>query len=511
MKLRRKLLTVFSGFGLLALATAGVTVWATLKWKDSNNKLEAHYQRSLLLQRVRATTFRSFKEVSDAVTGDDKDARQEFEELIEPVDKDFQRWAVLAENDERDNGEQKDDDENEKQQVEQIRAAYEQLVANARKVFDLVEAGRREEAFALLDGRLEDEDLLTFQNLTEKAVASDQKYRQVVQQQTQNTRQTAQLVLAIASFGTLSLLLLLTAYLASDLFSPLREVEQALDDLARGDLQRRLDEERDDELGAVNRAFNSMASAIAQRQQVMQTVPASSMDGASSDGSTLQNIPSRLMLHQLVSQLRSLLATAKPSRVSQLASNDGANGKTATGESKQQALDQIDRLLQAISRVTEFGFPLDLNLARTDIRALLYEVVLRFHDEFARRGISFDLDIAPEISYAVVDRLKLREVLGELVRNAIAALPESGGQLGIRSRSSDDGTQLLIEVADNGAGAEQPLINRAFANLDSEPLQRPSVGLKLTKAIVEQHGGELAIDSQPGVGTYVQIKLPLRE
>jgi two-component system, OmpR family, sensor kinase len=312
-------------------------------------------------------------------------------------------------------------------------------------------------------------------------------------------------VLAIASFGTVSLVLLLAAYLASDLFAPLREVRQALDDLAAGDLERRLDEERADELGAINRAFNHMAEAIQQREQVVQlaAVPAGvAEEGA--NGSAWQYMPSRLMLHRLVSQLRS--------RVTQLGSDNELDGDGAVvTQHKQELVSQLDRLLQVVSRLTEFGFPLDLNLARTDIRALLYEVLLRFHDDFARRAISFELDISPAIGYAIVDRLKLREALGELVRNALAAIPESGGRLGLRTSIAADGTQLLIEVADNGTGAEQPLINRAFSMREIGGNQRPGVGLKLTKAIVEQHGGHLDIDSRPGVGTYVQIKLPLRE
>jgi two-component system OmpR family sensor kinase len=355
-----------------------------------------------------------------------------------------------------------------------------------------------------MEGELEG-NFVPFQTLTEEAVASDQNNRQVIRAQTQRTRQTAQLVLAIASFGTVSLVLLLAAYLASDLFAPLREVRQALDDLAAGDLERRLDEERADELGAINRAFNHMAEAIQQREQVVQlaAVPAGvAEEGA--NGSAWQYMPSRLMLHRLVSQLRS--------RVTQLGSDNELDGDGAVVTQHQQELvSQLDRLLQVVSRLTEFGFPLDLNLARTDIRALLYEVLLRFHDDFARRAISFELDISPAIGYAIVDRLKLREALGELVRNALAAIPESGGRLGLRTSITADGTQLLIEVADNGTGAEQPLINRAFSMREIGGNQRPGVGLKLTKAIVEQHGGHLDIDSRPGVGTYVQIKLPLRE
>lgn len=488
MNLRKKLLTTFAGLGLLALATAGMTVWAIVKWQDSEKKLQNHYQRSVLLLRVRAGTFRAFKEVTEAVTTDD-DAPEEFEESLKSVSEDFKNWADLADNEE------------ERKQVRQVRNAYEVLVQDARTVFDLVRTNRKKEAFNFIQKKLEN-DFEPFEELTEAAVESDQKYRQVIQSQTQSTRETAELVLAIAAFATVSLVLLLAAYLASDLFAPLREVEQALDDVARGDLQRRLEEERADELGAVNRAFNGMAEAMQEREQTigLARVPAGIADEAS-DGS-IKNMPSRLTLHTLVSQLRS--------RVTQLGNREESNN-TVTAEDKQELLAQVDRLLQAVARVTDFGFPLDLNLAGTDIRSLLYEVLLRFDDEFVRRAISFELEISPDISHAVVDRLKLREALGELVRNALAAMPDQGGQLGIRSSIAADANQLVIEVADNGKGAEQPLINQAFATFENPRGRRAGVGLQLTKAIVEQHGGHLSIDSQPGVGTYVQIQLPLRE
>lgn len=493
MNLRRKLLTTFAGLALLTLVTAGMTMWTIAQWKASNDKLQDHYQRSLLLQRVRAETFRAFKEVPDAVTGDDPNSREEFENYLKPAEQDFKRWAELA------------DTNAERQQVQQVRNAYEKLVRVARTAFDLVEAGRRDEAFVLMEGQLEDKDFLTFEQLTEQAVASDQKNRTLIRGQTQNTRQTAQQVLAIAAFGTISLVLLLAAYLASDLFAPLREVEQALDDVARGDLQRRLDEERADELGAVSRAFNRMVEAMGEREQIasLATVPAG-VAGDGAHGEAWQNMPSRVTLHRLVTQMRSQLT--------QLSHNDGVNGDgEAVAQQKQALVDQLNLLLQSVARMTEFGFPLDLNLARTDIRALLYEVLLRFQAEFVERAISIELEIEPSVSYAVVDRLKLREALSELVRNALAALPERGGRLGMRTRVALDGAQLRIEVADNGKGIKQSLIEQAFTPVKTAQDQQTGVGLALTKAIVEQHGGQITIDSEPDQGTIVQIQLPLRE
>ena len=481
MNLRQKLLTTFAGLTLLTLATAGMTMWTIAQWQDSNQKLRGHYQRSLLLQRVRATTFRAFKEVPDAVTGGDADARLEFEQLLKPAEDDFQSWLQLA------------DSDAERQQVQQVRRAYEAPIQDARKVFALVDANRRNEAIALMEGQLEDRDLLLFQTLTEQAAINDRQNRQVINAQVERTRQTAQTALAIAAFGSISLVLLLAAYLAADLFAPLSEVEQAMDDVAKGNLQRRLEMDRADEIGAVGEAFNRMVEAIQKRQQV-----SLALDGAAKDGNgSWQSTPSRVTLHRLVSQLRS--------RFDRVSHSDGLDGE------KQVLVEQLDVLLQAVTRITDFGFPLDLNLARTDIRALLYEVLLRFQAEFAERGISFELDIAPEVNYAIVDRLKLREVLSELVRNSLAALPEQGGRLGIRALVTADGTEkeLSVEVADNGTGIEQSLVEQAFKNIHTEQ-EHGGVGLALTKAIVEQHGGQIQMRGEPGKGTNAQILLPIR-
>jgi two-component system, OmpR family, sensor kinase len=261
-----------------------------------------------------------------------------------------------------------------------------------------------------------------------------------------------------------------------------------------------LAEERNDEIGAISQAFNRMVEAMGDREQVasLASLPGNGFS-EDIDESAWRTLPSRVTLHKLVSQLRS--------QVSQL---HDSNGFSQDGQAI--ALDRLDQLLQAVTRITDFGFPLDLNLARTDIRALIYEMLMRFQTELSARAVSIDLDLSTEVSYAVVDRLKLREVLSELIRNALAALPEKGGQIGIRTQMTVDGSEFLIEVADNGKGIKQPLIEQALTTKTViERGQRLGVGLAMTKAIVEQHGGQLNIDSEPGQGTYVQIQLPLRE
>ena len=131
MNLRRKLLVTFGTLALLGLLVAGVSIWATLQWRATGEQLQRHYTRSLEAQQVQGATFRALKEVSDVLAEGDTNARQEFDGAISAVEEDLDTWASLA------------DTEEERQQVEEVRAAYERVVRDANEVFDLVEAGRR--------------------------------------------------------------------------------------------------------------------------------------------------------------------------------------------------------------------------------------------------------------------------------------------------------------------------------------------------------------------------------
>ncbi|MDQ3711003.1 MAG: HAMP domain-containing protein [Acidobacteriota bacterium] len=494
MNLRRKLLTVFGALALLSLVTAAVTLWTISSWTKTSKATENHYQRSLLLQRIRASTFRAFKEVPDAVTGDDIDSNVEFEEYIQPAREDFETWAKLAE------------DEAELQQVWQIREAFNVLEATAKETFALVKQNRRKEALDLMEGKLEDNDFENFNRLTAEAVESDRAKRQVIRATNENTRRTARIVLAIVAFGTISLVLLLAAYLTSDLFKPLKELKQALKRTAEGDYNQELHDSREDEFGEVNHAFNQMVKMIARR------VKLSGDGGEDAENAELgfNSFTSKTTIHKLVAQMRLQISELNAELKKTAAETSDEKSETEIKHAPDEKInlgtlvETLENLSQAIVRVTDFSFPLDITLSKTDVRALLYDTLLRFHDELSRRGVSFELEVDKEIKYATLDHLKIREAVSELIRNALKALPETGGKIGLRARQRD--TDLLVEVGDNGAGAE----NLSLDEIDIAGRHDYRTGLKLTKAIVEQHGGKMKINSEPGKGTYVQMSLPLR-
>lgn len=484
MNLRRKLAVTFGGLGLIVLLVSAVTAWSMVQWRTTEESSREHYERSLLLQEVRGQTFQAFLEVPEGMTGNDPDARQDFQETLAPAEEAFGRWADLA------------DTLEERREVDEVRTNYDEVVDGADRAFDLIEDDDFREAEAVFDD-LEASTLEEFQAEAQGAVSADEERRSAIREDTQSTRRTAQVMLAIACFGALSLVLLIAGYLASDIFNPLKEIRRSLASVRRGDRQVRLPDERSDEVGEINREFNAMVSALGARERREGTINSGDHgDGyeTGSEGSDWTEMPARAALHGAVSEMRSKVEALR---------------RESGGGSPRELVAELERLSQTVSRIASFGYPLDLILERTDVRILVYALVQRFQGELAQRAVSVEIDISPEVSHAQLDRLKLLAALSEVVDNALEALPERGGRLGLRAREEHptEGSELLLEVADDGMGAEQSLLEQVF---ERDRRNRNS-GLALVRAVAEQHGGKLEVNSELGAGTYAGIRLPLHE
>ena len=108
------------------------------------------------------------------------------------------------------------------------------------------------------------------------------------------------------------------------------------------------------------------------------------------------------------------------------------------------------------------------------------------------------------MSAIVGDRRQLAIVFGNLIRNAVEAMPQ-GGQLLLRT--VPDGTCLCVEIRDTGHGISPQDIRRIFEPFFSTKARGIGLGLAITKAIVENHRGELLVTSRPGEGTCFTVRL----
>jgi signal transduction histidine kinase len=100
---------------------------------------------------------------------------------------------------------------------------------------------------------------------------------------------------------------------------------------------------------------------------------------------------------------------------------------------------------------------------------------------------------------------ELREVLINLIMNAIAAMPE-GGTLTVRSSANDD--HVLVDVIDTGEGIARALHSAIFQPFTTTRETGSGLGLSVSRTIIEGYGGTLTVDSTPGQGAIFQLALP---
>ncbi len=168
---------------------------------------------------------------------------------------------------------------------------------------------------------------------------------------------------------------------------------------------------------------------------------------------------------------------------------------------------------EVVRRLSGFGrahpvpdlAPVDLNRIAEDVVELTRP---RWQDEAQMRGVHIDVVMTPgEIRAVPGDVASLREVLMNLILNAIDALPR-GGRIGIRTWTSDQ--SVYCEVADSGVGMSPEVHRRALEPFfTTKGFQSTGLGLSVNYGIVRRHGGDLTIQSEIDRGTKVTVSLPL--
>jgi len=181
------------------------------------------------------------------------------------------------------------------------------------------------------------------------------------------------------------------------------------------------------------------------------------------------------------------------------------NAKGISEEKKTEHLERMQRQVavanDVITALSDFAkLPLP-NVQPIPVKELLAEVLAGID---LPRSISPCIAVDDQTPAVVGDRRQLAIVFGNLVRNAIDAMPD-GGELMLRA--VPEGPCLCVEIRDTGKGISQEDIHRIFEPFFTTKARGIGLGLAISKAIVENHRGQLLVTSQPGQGTCFTVRL----
>jgi nitrogen fixation/metabolism regulation signal transduction histidine kinase len=173
---------------------------------------------------------------------------------------------------------------------------------------------------------------------------------------------------------------------------------------------------------------------------------------------------------------------------------------------------QVEAMKQMVNAFSEYARAPDMHMARFDLNQLITEVVDLYRAQESTAELTLLLD--PNLAQISADRVRIRQILNNLVTNSLEALEgRDGARIEIETQTVEDGPKHMaaITVSDNGPGFQRDLIGTVFDPYVTSKPKGTGLGLAIVKKIVEEHGGRIEADNRRTGGARVRILLPLSE
>jgi C4-dicarboxylate-specific signal transduction histidine kinase len=165
-------------------------------------------------------------------------------------------------------------------------------------------------------------------------------------------------------------------------------------------------------------------------------------------------------------------------------------------------------IINGVRQIFRKGIP---QRESVDVNEIISEMVDLLRGETTRHSIAVRTDLVTSLPHVMGDRLQLQQVLMNLVVNSVDAMRDINGtrQLTIRSRQTEDG-QLMVSVSDTGVGLPVQQAEQIFNAFFTTKAQGTGMGLRISRSIVESHGGRLWAATNSPQGATFHLTLPAK-
>ncbi|MCM3239228.1 HAMP domain-containing histidine kinase [Heyndrickxia oleronia] len=274
--------------------------------------------------------------------------------------------------------------------------------------------------------------------------------------------------------------------LSSSIVLPLREVTNAAEIMAGGNLEIRIKKNRNDEIGKLVDTLNYMAEEIKKREEIKDDFIS-------------------LVSHELRTPLTSIKGWASTlSRVDRNETKIFDDGLTIIEKESDRLAIMVEELLDFSSFASG---KISLNKKKTDLKDIFYFIEKQMRPKAMREGIHFQVE-CEELPLIELDGDRIKQVLINLLGNALKFTPPDG-TVSLRGFMEKDA--VIMSVIDTGCGIskeELPRITEKFYK-GKNSKAHTGLGLSICDEIVKLHKGSLQFKSEVNVGTEVIVKLPL--
>jgi signal transduction histidine kinase len=170
-------------------------------------------------------------------------------------------------------------------------------------------------------------------------------------------------------------------------------------------------------------------------------------------------------------------------------------------------LAELERVERQVAALLRFARREDLRLAPVDLGALVRGTLEAYRPRIERAGVGLELDVAEGVVVRA-DAERLRQVLVNLIENALDALADGSGERRLALAVSADNGHGAIRVRDTGAGVPPEQLPHLFEPFFTTKTHGTGLGLAIAKRTIDAHGGRLSAAPAPGGGAVFTVQLP---
>ena len=298
---------------------------------------------------------------------------------------------------------------------------------------------------------------------------------------------------AVVAGGGIILGLMLAWWATARVTGPVQRLAEGARKVAAGDWSTRVEPASADEIGELALAFNRMTQQLQeQRDRLIQTERVAAWRELA-----------RRLAHELKNPLFPLQITVENMQRARAGHPDEFD--EVFRESAATLLTELANLKQIIGRFSDFAKMPPPQLEAVDVNEIVRRTMGLFAAQLRSPGhppIEPKLSLAENLPAIQADPEQLGRALGNLVLNAIDAMPQ-GGVLTIRTASNNGSVRL--EVSDTGEGLTKEECERLFTPYYTTKSHGTGLGLAIVQSVVSDHHGRISVESEPGKGTTFRI------
>lgn len=305
------------------------------------------------------------------------------------------------------------------------------------------------------------------------------------------------LVLSSAAITVVAVFLAIWFYLSRTVTRPISLLMRGMKRTETGDFSTRVSLQRRDEFGQLAGSFNAMAEHVTSARRELEQYHQRQMMRAEKMVSLGQLASS--IAHEIKNPLAGISGAMQV-----LASDFPAQHPNQ--EVVKEIRGQVDRLNQVVQNLLDFAKPSQPRFFEADIHEILARILFLLKQQARELNVRIEEDFSSGLPLLWVDEKRIQQVFLNIGLNALQAMGE-GGKLTIRTSCPHAGA-VEVEFEDTGPGIPREQLNTVFQPFFTTKPKGTGLGLAIAQRILREHGGEIRLRSEPGIGTCFTLSFP---